>query len=468
MKKIAILSCLALGLAFTACDSYEEPNPAPQSNAQEPILQASGIEITSEIVPETTVDLNDYNATGLDVALAKIDSRGNLAMTYDLAFTAQVAANDAFGKFIELPITVQDNQLYAKPDALSAIFKELISKDPAANTLYVRYAAYATNGAKSRVRIGGPDEYYCPMQMMVKPFAPATTIEDTYYLMGTEKIQFSHSSISPYDDPVFTAVIQVTAEQAQAGGFKWAIAPATTVDAGSGLMYGPADDQTLAAEGTLVQYDANPVYGVIEKAGPYLLTVNMETKAYSYIPAYERLYMSGDAQGWSPATAMQLATTDYKNYQGYAVLSPGGFKVVLGPDWSAGDYGQGDAEGKLGHGDNLTVAEKGLYWVRVNLNELTISCTLITTIGVIGDATPNSWNASTPLTPSEDLLTWSGEIAFNAGGEWKFRANDDWGVNLGGQLGDLVQDGGNLPGPGEGTKKVTLNLSSIPYQATVE
>lgn len=458
---------MAIGATFTACDSYEEPNPAPQSNPQEAIFQAQGIVISSNVNPGTQVDLDALELAGSAVQLATVESVGNLPEYYTLALTTQVSATEGFENFLEIPTTIVGNEAQVTPADLNEAFRTLIGKDPAPATIYFRYAAYAANGTKSRVRVTGPDAYFCPMQAVVVPFAPSQVIEESYSIVGTETIKFSHSTKSQYDDPVFTAVIQVTAEQASNGGFKWAIAPASTI-AGGKLYYSTADDQTLATEGTLLPYQGTPVYGVIEKAGPYLMTINMETMQYSYIPAYERLYMAGDAQGWNPASAMQLTTTDYKNYAGYAVLAPGGFKVVLGPDWSAGDYGQGDAEGQLGHGDNLTVPELGLYYVKVNLDALTIDCIRINTIGVIGDATPGSWNESTALTPSEDLLTWTGEITFAATGEWKFRANNDWGVNLGGELGNLVQDGGNLPGPGAGTHKVTLRLSTIPYQATVE
>jgi hypothetical protein len=41
-------------------------------------------------------------------------------------------------------------------------------------------------------------------------------------------------------------------------------------------------------------------------------------------------------------------------------------------------------------------------------------------------------------------------------GEFKFRANDDWGYNLGGPLGALVPDGGNIS-TAAGTFTITLN-----------
>ncbi len=85
---------------------------------------------------------------------------------------------------------------------------------------------------------------------------------------------------------------------------------------------------------------------------------------------------------------------------------------------------------------------------------------------MIGDATPAGWDASTALT-SDDNLIWKGTIEFK-GGEFKFRCNDDWDVNLGGDMQNLTPGGANIASPGEGTYEVTLNLSQLPYSCTLE
>ena len=64
---------------------------------------------------------------------------------------------------------------------------------------------------------------------------------------------------------------------------------------------------------------------------------------------------------------------------------------------------------------------------------------------------------------SDDNLIWKGTIEFK-GGEFKFRCNDDWDVNLGGDMQNLTPGGANIASPGEGTYEVTLNLSQAPLQ----
>jgi hypothetical protein len=115
---------------------------------------------------------------------------------------------------------------------------------------------------------------------------------------------------------------------------------------------------------------------------------------------------------------------------------------------------------------NLSVSTLGLYYCKVNTASLTYSVEYISTIGVIGDATPEGWNASTALTPSSDFLTWTGTVTLG-GGELKFRANDAWTINLGGSFDNLVADGANIASPGAGTYKITLDLSALPYSATL-
>ena len=78
-------------------------------------------------------------------------------------------------------------------------------------------------------------------------------------------------------------------------------------------------------------------------------------------------------------------------------------------------------------------------------------------IGLIGDSTPNGWN-----TPDQKMDynavtgTWSIRLTLVAGG-FKFRLNDDWGWNLGGTTGNLVQNGDNCTATA-GTYTITLTI----------
>ena len=82
-------------------------------------------------------------------------------------------------------------------------------------------------------------------------------------------------------------------------------------------------------------------------------------------------------------------------------------------------------------------------------------------------ATVGGWSEETKMTPSEDLLTWTLKTTLT-NGEFKFRANNDWNINLGGSLDNLTMDGANITAPVTGEVTITLDLSSLPYTATIK
>jgi len=53
-------------------------------------------------------------------------------------------------------------------------------------------------------------------------------------------------------------------------------------------------------------------------------------------------------------------------------------------------------------------------------------------------------------------------------GEWKFRAGNDWPLNLGGDFSFLTLDGGNLTTGAAGTYTVTLKYDGEVYTADVQ
>ncbi|MDE7397714.1 MAG: DUF5115 domain-containing protein, partial [Muribaculum sp.] len=181
------------------------------------------------------------------------------------------------------------------------------------------------------------------------------------------------------------------------------------------------------------------------------------------------LYTPGNSNGWNQSNSQRLATSDFSNYYGYVYLD-GEFKFTNAPDWDHINLGSTGEDGKLstdGGAGNLN-APAGLYYATVDMLSLTYTLTPITTIGVIGSATANGWDASTPLQMADGKgLIWEGNINFTPG-EWKLRANDGWDINLGGSMLDLIPGGDNLQSDWNGTKKVTLYLDTLPYMVEVQ
>lgn len=198
------------------------------------------------------------------------------------------------------------------------------------------------------------------------------------------------------------------------------------------------------------------------KATPYRVLINYEFP--------QALRVAGNFQNWDPASApkivdMNATAITGTNYEGYININNPApeFKFVKGDNWSAGDFG-GAGPGKLGGGDNLTVPDgAGVYLVKANTEDLTWSATKITTWGIIGSATPNGWDASTPMTLNADG-TYSVTVNLSGGNELKFRANDDWAINFGDNKSngpDNVPDynGDNIAIETSGSYLITLDLT---------
>ncbi|WP_288307255.1 SusE domain-containing protein [uncultured Muribaculum sp.] len=199
-----------------------------------------------------------------------------------------------------------------------------------------------------------------------------------------------------------------------------------------------------------------------------------QIKPFYPAPAESFLYTPGNTNGWNQLNSQYLLSNNNTNYAGYAVLDEGGFKFSTGTDWNNGtNYGKADQPGKLsdaGSAGNLSVDKKGLYWCEVDIKKLSYTTTLCSTYGLVGDAV-GGWNNSVELTPSADFLTWEGNIEFGSG-EFKFRANNDWALNLGTDLTNLQwnyggANPGNIPSPGTGTYHVVLSFAKLPYSATI-
>lgn len=463
-----------MSLGFVACDDYEEPNAAPQTNPQTSILQTSDVTVASK-VEAAAYDLKALNDENTNILLSDV-SVAAMPDGYTFKAVGEMSA-DGFATSFECPMTVEQvdssnvYNVYVSPDALQGVYKQNVSRNPAQAKVALRYALYTVAG-KQEARIGGPDMFYGPFDMTIVPFPAEKVIEDAYYIVGTasdgsvaKAVKLQHSDVNPYDDPMFSAKFDITP------GWEWQIIPASTFAAGSlagNTAYGVATGLENELEGDLIAVADGGVPGVLNESYPYLLTVNMDALTYSFSMAVEQLYTPGNSNGWSQTASQILTTTDFVNYTGYAYLN-GEFKFSTAPNWDGTNLGSTGVEGELtndGGAGNLNAATPGLYWLTVNISNLTYTATLCSTYGLIGDATAGGWDASTPLTPSEDFLKWTATVDLYEG-QFKFRANDGWDINLGGAMNNLTPGGDNINSPGQGTYTVTLDLSTVPYTCTL-
>ena len=202
---------------------------------------------------------------------------------------------------------------------------------------------------------------------------------------------------------------------------------------------------------------------------------NLVVTAYRDIINYsfpQALFIAGNYQGWDPGTAPKIVDksatgTTGSNYEGYINFTDGApheFKMVKGNNWGAGDFGSAGGNALGNGGPNLTMTgAAGVFYIKANTQNMTWNYTRISTWGIIGSAIPvTGWGSSAPMTFSTaNGGTWTITVNLLGGQELKFRANDDWAINLGD---DSPRDnkpdynGGNIPIALDGNYTITLEL----------
>ena len=184
---------------------------------------------------------------------------------------------------------------------------------------------------------------------------------------------------------------------------------------------------------------------VIPGAGTWIVTLDMNNLTYTV--GKPVLYMAGDANGW--ATNDYLAGEDGVHFTGFMYLNQNGFKFCTQPEWKGTNYGADF--NTAGDAANITMTEDaGYYKVDVDLESKSYVLTPITTIGIIGDATADGWDADQNLTyvpynsETKALGYWEAKDVVLKAGTMKFRANHDWAINWGGDVNALTQGGDNI------------------------
>lgn len=193
---------------------------------------------------------------------------------------------------------------------------------------------------------------------------------------------------------------------------------------------------------------------VIPGAGTWIVTLDMNNLSYSV--GKPILYMAGDANGWKQIDV--LNSDDGVHFTGYMYLNQNGFKFCTQPNWDGTNYGADF--NTAGDAANITMTEPaGYYKVDVDLSAKTYTLYPITSISMIGDATPGGWDADTDLTYNATERCWEIKDVHLEAKELKFRSNHSWddpNPNWGGTPDALVQKGSNIKVAEDGKYDVKL------------
>lgn len=435
MKKLAYLSILA-GLLLTSCveGDYGIKPADPQTNPQEEAVTFPSSLAVSAV-------------SAIDLAAVEADS---------VAIAAYTPAETAVGEFGNYRIVVDGTYVFPVGTDMKVPVEDL--QNMVVESYGKRPTARPFKGIlEGDVLVGGQGSYVASSEFDIVLTPKAPFIASAYYLIGNmndwndanaKNYQFKHSGKDVYEDPVFTITFTAGAD------CYWKIIPQTNYDAGNAWNEGPtgvvgvAVDGDSALEGTLVT--EKPQAGKIAEGGMYKMTINMIEYTYTLqkLAFEEYIYIPGNHQGWNPGAAPALWCPNFDGvYTGFSNLN-GDFKFTRVRSWDS-EYNYNDfttfSEGlSQGDGSNIKMAAAGFYYVKADVAAGSLTATQTTTWGIIGPAQAGGWDADTDMTWNAEKGCWYAAGVTLSAGEMKFRANDAWDINVGGEFGNLVENGANI------------------------
>ncbi|MDF2433705.1 MAG: starch-binding outer membrane protein SusE/F [Mucilaginibacter sp.] len=298
------------------------------------------------------------------------------------------------------------------------------------------------------------------------PALDKTKLADT-----TKIINFTFTA----PDYGFSAAVTNTL-QIDSAGDNWANPKSVTL--GTKIYkqgYSTADFNSLLlklnlAAGVKSQVNVRIVHSVSASVTPvYSNVVTLTVTPFNLI---SYVYVPGSYQStnstlqWQPTTADSLVSpTGNGVYTGYVYFQAGSiFKITPAKNWNNAYGDAGGGKISLSAGGNLTAPSAGLYLLTANLNAGTITYTAYNhTWSLIGTAGVD-WNTDIQLPFNQNNNAYQVTYALNSSGQFKFRADNAWTLNLGdvtpvtGQL--TSNNGANINVPSNGNYVVSLSFGN--------
>ena len=453
MKKLLYTLIASLPF-FTSCEEADFGVKAadPQSWEQEEVITLPGLTATAV----ATIDLA---TAGDSVTIFNPSVSGTLPEGATVAnFRVDLAAENGTST-----LNASTTGKVATADLQAAIEKAYGKRPEAREFAATVYANIMTNGQASLIK----------SETTVTAIPQAPQISKNYYLIGAPSaweptcvtMPFNHSGKDVYEDPIFTIVFPVS------DGETWfAVADDITVETADWKqVFGCAEGNGAnGEEGVLKRRadltdDGSFMVNVAGDAKFIKMTLNMMEYTYKIekLNFAEFIYVPGNHQGWAPDKAAALQSPNFDGvYVGYTYLN-GNFKFTKERNWN-GEYNFNDFATKddiffNNDGSNINISEEGFYQITADVAASKLSA-VKTTWGIIGPAQAGGWDSDTDMTWNAADESWTATVEL-AADEFKFRANDDWGINVGGSFDNLTQDGGNMKVAEAGTYEVKLFLT---------
>lgn len=302
-------------------------------------------------------------------------------------------------------------------------------------TYHVR--AYATNSAGTAY---GDNMKFTTLADILTWNLPGSYVEASY--PGTELANWS-----PDKSP---QVISTIDNPSQLEGYvyfagdnnEWKFATQNNWD---GPNYGDDGSGVLDPNGGNIQ----------SPAGFYKINADADALTYTAVAQVWGVIGSATPQEWNDETPLTYYP-ELRKWSGAMHLTAAEIKFRANHDWGY-NYGSDAADGTLqAGGANIPVAVEADYIIDLDFSTPNAYTYSVNRWGLIGSATPGGWDSDTDMTwdATNGVLTLTVDLVQ---GEIKFRANDDWGFNYGGDLNALEQGAANIAIAEDGNYTITFN-----------
>lgn len=188
--------------------------------------------------------------------------------------------------------------------------------------------------------------------------------------------------------------------------------------------------------------DTNPAAGNMNSpAGYYKLNANAAELTYTAVATVWGVIGSATPMEWNDETPLTYDPASM-TWRGGMSLKTGEFKFRANHNWDF-NYGSADFVNLVASGDNIPIDVEADYYFILDLSNPNTYTYSVNRWGLIGSATPGEWTTDQNLTwdPANNAFVLTVDLV---PGAIKFRANDDWAVNLGGSPENLELNGSDI------------------------
>ena len=448
MKKI--LSIMSMALLMAGCTEDYKDWAQPFQNGPE-----ESVSVSISVLPAAPIDFATVTDETVKLFSASVSNPEGADAKYQAVITNEDGSK-------EQAINIDEN-CYAKTSELESAVNSLWGRRPVARTIPVKVTAYVSiNGAAVATTAN--------TTLTATPNAPV--IEDAYYITGSingwdntnTKYELTNGGDDPYDNPIFTVMIpgaDVT------GDFEFKVTPKSGLGGDWSKCLTASDTEGVFATNNA---GGNLAVKYVEGAKFYRIQFDMMNQTWSAagLSFGDFFYEIGNESGWGTSHALYGPANDGK-YTGFYYLD-GEFKYKPNADnWDNDlEYVSGTTtSGTLtdAGGPNCPDPGAGFYKIDLDAGALNYTLTKIESVSIIGGF--NDWSGDVEMTYNAEAGCW--EVTTDqVSGEYKFRANHDWGINWGGDVKGLTQDGSNLSiGAGTHTFKLYLSYNGA-HKLTIE